>query len=122
MIYCVGPTELVQRFVDMGSSHRRKSAAKQIIDIDLAISLASQWKRGAFYLFTLFLPAFAAPGGERGESAPCVMISVPTKQQSTVVTVLYSVMNSSVCIQTNSANIGPFLKISNPYLLSCTGK
>ncbi len=47
-----GPTELVHHFAFRGSSHRRKGAARRIIDlVYLYRSPIPVWWRGIIYLF-----------------------------------------------------------------------
>ncbi len=64
-----GPTQLVQHFAYSGSSHRRKSAVRHIIDMVcwLYCSPIPEGRKGVFYLLEWFLPAFAAPR-RRGRS------------------------------------------------------
>ncbi len=60
MIVIVGPADLVQHFAYRRSSHRRKGAASHVLDM-VWLSPIPVWRRGVFYLFKWFLPAFAAP-------------------------------------------------------------
>jgi hypothetical protein len=64
-----GFTELVQVFAYKGSLHRRKGAARHIIYMVVLLyrSPIPVGRRGIFYLFRWFLPAFAAPGGGEGQ-------------------------------------------------------
>ena len=69
-----GPTELVQLSAYRGSSHRRKGAARNIIDmVWLYRSPILVGRKGVFYLFNWFLTAFAVPRGRgRGSQHPVV--------------------------------------------------
>ncbi len=69
-----GPNELVQHSAFKGSSHRRKGAARHKIDTVwlYPLSCPSEEER-VYYFFKWFLPAFAAPKGGGGESAPFVI-------------------------------------------------
>ncbi len=64
------PTELGQHYVYGRSSHRRNVASSHIllsIWFDYIAGLSQFGGRGPFYILKLFLPAFAAVTGGRGE-------------------------------------------------------
>jgi hypothetical protein len=82
-----GPTELVQPFSYRGRLHRHKSAAIHIIVIGwLYRSPMPEGRRGVFYLFKLFLPAFAEPREEGSWGGkPCVFVTRQNVQANQII-------------------------------------
>ncbi len=133
MIYCVEPTELVQRFVDRGSSHRRKSASKQIIDIDLPISLAYPSGGEAYFTCSHYFYTCLCGAWRRGGRVSTLCNDTDTTHSNLCFKICTGyqcsynkaqlLQYSVVCVhKTNSANNGPIIKINEfLFFLSCTG-
>jgi hypothetical protein len=59
------PTEIVHHFADRESLHRRKGAARHVID---GLTIKHGEEGGILLVQIITLPAFAAPGGRGGGS------------------------------------------------------